>query len=88
MENLLDKISAFYLETADYALIPTNTEVDKEWELYSILYEHLSEEYRNILLEYIHIRGTRRCEEIKTAYKQGFKAAIHLFTESLKEKRP
>lgn len=57
----------------------------KEWELYNFLHERLPSIFKKDFIEYVSLRENRYAKEMKEIYEQGFKTAITLITESLKQ---
>ena len=57
----------------------------KEWEFYQRLHEELSGTLKEIFIEYTDLLNTRYNLETQAAYEQGFKTAVSLIIEALKE---
>lgn len=86
MEKIIEKLYDFHINTSNFPFgKPCKENMDREWELYNFLFENLSEEHRKIFLEYVELHGIRQNEESKVVYEYGFKTAVRLITESLKE---
>lgn len=86
MEKIIEKLFATQLQTENLPLGIVDTEVAKrEWELYSILYEKLSNEEKKMFSEYTNLCAERHQAELYAAYSYGFKTATKLWVEGLKE---
>ena len=86
MNKVIEKFYKIYLDEEAFLVSMIDKEKAKEeWERYNVLYENLSEEHKKELLKYIHLRGDREKEELKEAFVRGFKTAVRLWTEALKE---
>ena len=86
MNKVIEKFYKIYLDEEAFLVSMVDKEKAKEeWELYNVLYENLSEEHKKELLKYIHLRGDREKEELKEAFVRGFKTAVRLWAEALKE---
>ncbi len=57
----------------------------QEWECYNDLFEKIPKESTKSFLRYMNLRANRECEELEKAYACGFKTAIRLLLESLKD---
>ena len=57
----------------------------KEWDCYNDLFEKIPQECKNLFLRYINLRANRECKELEKAYEYGFKTAMKLLLESVKE---
>ena len=86
MEKIIDKLFAMQLEAENLPLGIAGADVmKKEWDLYSALYEKLSNEEKKMFVEYTNLCAERHQEELYSAYNCGFKTATKLWLESLKE---
>ena len=86
MEKIIEKLFAMQLQTENLPLGTVDAELTKrEWELYAILYEKLSQEEKKIFSEYTNLCAERHQEELYSAYSYGFKTATKLWVEGLKE---
>lgn len=86
MENIIEKLYALHLDTDSTTLgIPNKESLDAEWKLYDFLYENLADECKKSFSQYANLRNERAEEECKSAYKAGFKTALRLILESVKE---
>ncbi len=82
MEKIIDKLCETFLDQESLQRAVHNPlKVRREWELYELLYNNAPDEYK----EYVSLRSERQGEELKIAYKQGFKMAMRLVLESVKE---
>ena len=59
--------------------------INKECDLYDFLYERLDEKTKRCLAEYLFVLQERHAKELRAVYTRGFKDAIQLWEESLKE---
>ena len=86
MNDLIEKLYDLHLNTSYQPLgVPDKEAKKKEIELYHLLYEDLSEENKRFFMEYVNLTGIRMCNQVKAAYECGFKTAIRLLLESLKD---
>ena len=86
MESMIDKLFDLHMSTEALPLGRLDKEqTDREWELYFTLTEKLSKSDSSLFAEYLVLRQAREEVEKKNIYAYGFKAAIQLFIESLKE---
>lgn len=86
MDKVIEKFYEIYLDDEAFLVNITDKEKAKEeWGLYNVLYENTPKEYRKDLLKYIRLRGEREKEELKEVFIRGFKTAVSLRTEALKE---
>ncbi|MBQ8352671.1 MAG: hypothetical protein IJY34_02640 [Clostridia bacterium] len=82
MEKIIDKLCETFLDQESLQVAGQNPiKMRREWELYEFLYKNAPDEYK----EYVNLRSERQVEELKIAYKQGFKIAMRLVLESVKE---
>ena len=86
MEKILEKIYEEILKENDGLIGKANSElVSREWKIYDEIYDRLKEEERDSFCEYINILNERHSYELKESYKQGFKTAIRIVVESMKD---
>jgi hypothetical protein len=86
MENIIEKLYDLHLKVETFPFGQTNAEdTNREWRLYDYLYKTLNGELKKMFCEYARLNGTRHSEEAKNAYMYGFKTAITLIAEALKE---
>lgn len=86
MEKILEKLYKLHIEDGFYPYGRINHENEKkEWELYHYLYQNLHNQEKQIFLEYTNLKEERYKEELKSVYEYGFKEAIQLIAEALKD---
>ena len=86
MENILEKLYDLHIKMEDCPYGKTNHEDEsREWQLYHYLYQNFSLEDRKIFSEYINLNENRHKGELKSVYEYGFKTAIQLIVEALKD---
>lgn len=86
MVDIFEKLYAIHLETESFPYgKPNKEEMDEEWELYQFLYDNLIGEQKQAFLRYAELVTARQERERKTVYEYGFKTAIKLFIQSLKD---
>lgn len=86
MENIIEKLYQIHLDADIFSFSFLNKEAtEKEWQLYHYLYRNLSGDIKKAFLEYVETKTVRQNEESKKAYVQGFKNALKLITEALKD---
>lgn len=85
MQDLIEQLYEAHLKNADYPLGVYDRELTKEeWETYMDLIDHLPTKLKEKFSRYTELLNARHIEEIKNAYKYGFKNAVCLLTEALK----
>ena len=86
MKDIIEKLYETYIETEAFLMGDIDKEkTSEEWKVYEILYESLTAEQEKKFLKYIRLRGDRQAKEMKKVFAEGFKTAIRLWTESLKQ---
>ncbi len=86
MEKIIEKLYYLHKENEPFPYGKVCREKEnREWELYHYLYENLLIDERSIFSEYINLKTDRNKEELLASYEFGFKTAIQLITEALKE---
>lgn len=86
MDDIFEKLYAIHLETESFPHgKPNKEEMDEEWELYQFLYDNLIGNQRQAFLRYAELVAARQEREREAVYEYGFKAAIKLFVQSLKD---
>lgn len=86
MEDILNKLYEIHSDTNPRTYRKSIKEnLDEEWRMYDVLYAELSEKQRKMFIKYVEICGMRQSEEMAVSYESGFKTAIRLIAESLKE---
>lgn len=86
MEKIIENLYNIHITKENFPFgVPNKEQENREWELYNNLYEKLSGDERAMFLEYAELRAERQKEERQAVYMYGFKTAIRLIIESLKE---
>ena len=86
MEDMIEKLYNLHVSTNNFPFGKPNKEVmDEEWKIYSFLYGALCEPYKGEFLRYADLCRSRQEEEYKAAYEYGFKTAINIIIQGLKE---
>ncbi len=86
MEKIIEKLFQLQLNNELFLVGACNKEdTDQECKLYSELYDMLPQENKNKFFQYVNLCGVRHTEELKIAYKNGFKTAIKMLLEALKD---
>lgn len=86
MDDIFEKMYTIHLETKSFPYgKPNKEEIDEEWELYQFLYDNLIGEQKRAFLQYAELVVARQERERKAVYEYGFKTAIKLFVQSLKD---
>ena len=86
MKDIIEKFYQVYIEKEAFLTGGIDKEkTNEEWKSYEILYESLTVEQEKKFLKYLRLRGDRQANELKKVFAEGFKTAIRLWTESLKE---
>ena len=85
MEQIIDKLYELSLNTPQHFDVFDKETIDKEWRCYDYLYKNLNEKCKKVFIEYLELRSSRNSRELQIAYESGFKTAVQLFTEALKE---
>lgn len=86
MSEIIEQIYKIQLEE-DPCLITAKSreQSKKEWGLYDELYAGLSGKMKALFLEYTNVCAERHADCVKSAYEKGFKDAIRLLLESMRE---
>ena len=86
MQKILEDLYDLHIRSATYPFgIPNKEMMEEESQLYYDLCTNLSAPLKKKLLKYLDLNGARVNNQLKGAYEYGFKIAIQLITESLKE---
>ncbi len=86
MGDIFEKLYAIHLDTENFPYgKPNKEETDEEWELYQFLYEHLADNHKKAFLRYAELITERQDRERRAVYEYGFKTAVKLFIQSLKD---
>ena len=87
MQDLIEQLFELHLKNADCPLGVYDRELtQEEWGLYMDLIDNLPTKLKQKFSRYTELLNVRHAEEIKNAYKYGFKNAVCLVTEALKNK--
>lgn len=86
MENIIEKLYDLHIRTnpQPFGFIPAE-KTKQESQLYCFLYETLSEKDKKIFFNYMDLLNTRHNTQLQAAYTYGFKAAMKLILQSIKE---
>ena len=86
MEFIIDELFEVYRKKTEFPFgKPNKQELLREFELYETIMEELSKEVKDTFREYAELCCLRSSEEIKQSYINGFKTAVQLFLETMKE---
>ena len=86
MEKIIENIYEMHLKESDFPFGKTEKEViDEECALYELLYENLSLKQKQQFVQYAHIVAQRHKQENYAVYEHGFKTAIRLILEGVKD---
>lgn len=86
MSEIIEQIYKMQLEENPCLITAKSREQSKkEWGLYDELYAALSGKTRDLFLEYTNVCAEGRADCVKSAYEKGFKDAMRLLLESMKE---
>lgn len=86
MTDMIDKLYEMHIKTEQFPLgLPDKEKEREECEKYMFLLENLDGERKAAFCKYVELRGLRQCEELQKVYEYGFKAAMRLWMEGLKE---
>ena len=86
MDKIIEKLYNSHLQEEQFPFgIAEKESMQKEYDAYCTLSEMLSKEGKELLMEYSDLNEVRHKSELKSAYENGFKTAIKLILESVKE---
>ena len=86
MKKWIEKLFDLHIKTETFPVgIPDKENINSEWRLYEFLLENLTDDNKKILTEYNNLTSMRHGKELEAVYKQGFKTAVCLLLEALKE---
>ncbi len=86
MEDMIEKLYELHVSTNTFPFgVPNKEEMDEEWKIYNFLYGMLCEPYKGEFSKYAELCKKREDAEYKAAYEYGFKAAIKIIIQGLKE---
>lgn len=84
MDSIIEKICNMQIEEDAYPFgKPNKVKLDREWEIYHYLYEHLSAKDKKLFIEYAELVADRNGRERIESYKKGFKIAMQITMDSL-----
>ena len=86
MEKIIEKIYDLQLKNESFSLDSINHESSMhEWELYCQICQNLPEDAKELFNKFLSLRNNRQSENLKNSYHLGFKTAIKLIMEAMKE---
>ena len=86
MEELIERLYNAHIREEAFPFGKNNLlKQSKEFAVYKYLKENLPEGYQKIFIDYIKAKEEREDSQLRYAYEQGFKAAVCLFVNSLKQ---
>ena len=85
MQKLIHKLFDSYIKETPFPLPKNNDTYKEEWEFFNRLYAESLEPLKQAFLDYVKLRDAREKLEQYECYKEGFKTAVRLITESLKD---
>ena len=86
MDKIIEKLFDVYMETEDFPLgRQEKKKMDREWELFDLLYDKLEGETKEALREYTNLCAEKEKEQLKILYMQGFKTGVKMIVESMKD---
>ena len=86
MKKTIEKL--YELHTKEHALPfgkPDKVRLNEECLLYDNLYEELEGELKKQFIRYLSVLQERHSQELRAVYEYGFKDAIQLWEQSLRE---
>ena len=85
MDSIVEKICNMQIEEDPYPFgKPDKVKLDREWEIYHYLYEHLSAKEKKLFIEYAELVAERQRKECTEACKKGFRIAMQITVDSLR----
>jgi hypothetical protein len=86
MDKIIEKLYNSHLQEEQFPFgIAEKESMQKEYELYCMLTQTMPQPMREQFREYVTLNEERHQSELKTIYEQGFKMAIKLILEGIKE---
>ena len=86
MEKIIEKLYEIHLNEEQYPFgIVDKESIQKEYDLYFFLSQTLSGDDKEHFSEYANLNDERHKMELKAMYEYGFKTAVKLFLETIKE---
>ena len=86
MEKMIERLYQAHLQEEQLPFgVPNRENKQKECEIYCLLSEELPQPMRELLRDYDGLIEERHEAELQTAYEHGFKTAIKLILEGVKD---
>lgn len=86
MEKIIEKLYNLHLEEEQFPFgVADKESMEKEYDIYCMLAQTLPPFMKQQLSEYATLNEERHKTELKAAYEYGFKTAMKLILESVKE---
>ena len=86
MEKMIEKFYQLHLQEEQFPFGITDREkMEKEYDAYIMLSQTLPKFMKEQLSEYVNLSDERHKAELQAAYEYGFKTAIKLMLESVKD---
>ena len=86
MEKIIEKLYQLHLQEEDFFLgVVDREKMQKEYDVYCALSQTLPAFMKEQLTEYSNLNEERHQAELKAAYEYGFKTAIKIVLEGIKE---
>lgn len=85
MESIIDKLYDLEVDISSFLELISKEDIKRESIAYAHLYKNLPQKEKEIFAEYLQLKSDRHKEELKTAYKLGFKSAIKIAMEMMKD---
>ena len=86
MEKIIEKLFGLRISEEGYLFSePGKENLTEENRLYEFLYDNLEEEKREVFVRYVREAALGHGREVRAAYMEGFKTAVRLGIESLRD---
>lgn len=86
MDSIIEKICNMQIEEDNYPFgRPDKVKLNREWEIYNYLYEHLSAKDKKLFIEYAELVADRNNREKMEACKKGFRIAMQITIDSFEK---
>ena len=86
MEKIIEKFYNLHLEEEQFPFgVADKESMEKEYDIYCMLAQTLPQFMKQQLSEYATLNEERHKRELQVAYEYGFKTAMKLILESVKE---
>lgn len=86
MENIIEHLFKVHMETDSHPLGKIDKEKNRtEYTLYQCLIDELGAEHKEKFRKYVNVCIEQKDEELKAMYEYGFKAAVRMFLEAIKD---